>query len=377
MMSIRAGENCYLPAILLLRDKITVVTSEIQNSINKEGTMTDQHSVAGQSVEDVAAPILIELGRCVRSPKYGKGFIWKIEGDTIRVRFWKSGYKTFHKPEDKYPFELLDEVRSVKTRSMPSGKEKRAQRCPHRNLPSLCLKCAGLRENDIEQWGSYRTTERYITPRGSSLNFYRPVKISRADCVLVSRPENTVPATEISDWYRCRGCERVSEVAASEDKLKFCPMCNKQVTPIPEPFQRTQFSREVGNGAEQEDYGGAANPARTRHNDEGEIEDAIRHELYVDPNSRFQRGGTGHLRIPLGEARSTRGDAPEWFPRREKYLRTLRKSRSERAERILYGFFVEEKTDDQIAESERWTKDAIKKERKTLVERGNHFFRLQ
>jgi hypothetical protein len=56
-------------------------------------------------------PAGIEVGREVRSPQYGKGVVAEINDDTVRVRFWNAGHKTFHKPEGNYPFELLDEVR--------------------------------------------------------------------------------------------------------------------------------------------------------------------------------------------------------------------------------------------------------------------------
>jgi hypothetical protein len=106
-------------------------------------------------------------------------------------------------------------------------------------------------------------------------------------------------------------------------------------------------------------------------------EDALLSDLFTDPNSRFQEGGTGYLRIPLDAPRTDRrADAPEWLDCRESFLRTLRKPRAERAELILQGFYVEEKTDEQIAEAVGWAKDSIKKERKHLINEGNNFFRV-
>ena len=224
-------------------------------------------------------------------------------------------------------------------------------------------------END--QWKDYRTKERPILRR-AGLNRYIDVRISRNDCVLISRPEIKISNTEISDWYECLQCGSIHEITASKGKLTECPDCRGAVILIGEPFQATQFSRDIGNGAERRVYADAKPLQRAYHCEELNLV----LNLYLDPNSRIQRGGTGYLRVSLDEARSTRGIAPEWLPRRERYLQTLRKSRSERAERILHAFFIEKRTDDQIAECEGWTKDAIKKERRVLIERGNHFFQL-
>jgi hypothetical protein len=337
----------------------------------------------GKPEGNIASPSLV-VGRELRSTKYGKGFIAEIEGDAIRVRFWKRGYKTFQKPEAAYPFELLDEVRPVKkqstvekvlARETRTEKNKRALCCPHKENRSLCVKCAELPESEIKKWNPQRTTERRINPRGVSLGRYRHVRISSNDRVVVSRAENTVPVKEISLWYRCARCEDITRVPASKAKLTLCPRCGGPVTSIPEPFQSTQFSPHIGNGALAKTYRATATPARIRHTEEEEIQDAILIDLFTDPRSGFQRGGTGYLRIPLDAPRSTRADAPEWLDRRESFLVTLRRSRSERAERILCGFYVAAMTDEQIAKMEGWTKDAIKEERQHLAKRGNHFFR--
>ncbi len=47
----------------------------------------------------------LELGRKVKSLKYGVGFVSSIEDEVVTVRFWKAGYKRFHKTEGSYPFE--------------------------------------------------------------------------------------------------------------------------------------------------------------------------------------------------------------------------------------------------------------------------------
>ena len=319
----------------------------------------------------------VVLGQEVESPTYGKGYVTEIQGDAITVRFWKRGYKTFHKPEGDYPFVLLDEVRPVEQKSLVervlarethAEKKERSRRCQHRENRHLCLKCAGLTESEIKKWNRYRTRGRRIN-RGSS------VSISRMDCVLVSRPESTVPGTDSSYWFECLDCKEVIEVPASKEKLTLCPTCGGTVTSVSEPFQRTQFSPYIGDGAREQNYRTALR-VRARHTEEEESKADIARDLFTDPNSRFQKGGTGYLHIPLDAPRSTRADAPEWLECRASFLQTLRKSRSERAERILHGFYVEKKTDEQIAESEGWAKDSIKNERKQLLERGNHFFRL-
>lgn len=151
-------------------------------------------------------------------------------------------------------------------------------------------------------------------------------------------------------------------------------MCGGKLISVPEPYQRSQFSPYVGSGAEQESYGGAAMPVRARHSEAEETEGDIKRDLFTDPNSRVQKGGIGYLRIPLDASRSTRADAPEWFDLRESFLRTFKKTRAARGERILYGFYVEERTDEQIADSVGWEKDSIKRERAQLLERGNQFF---
>lgn len=336
----------------------------------------------------VARPSIV-VGRVVRSPKYGKGFIAEIDGGTLKVRFWKHGYVEFNEPEGDCPFELLDIVREVKEQSLvekvlaretDTEKKERSRRCQHRENRHLCLKCAGLAEGEIKKWNPHRTKEQHIyrmsTLCRSGAKSHSVVTISQKDCDLVSRPANTVSTNKISHWYQCLRCEHITEVAAMKDKLTLCPTCGGPITSIPEPFQRGQFSPFIGNGATEEDYGGAASHIRMRHTEEEEIEVAMRLDLFTDPNSRVQRGGTGYLRMPLDAPRSTRADAPEWFDCRESFLQSFRKSRSERAERILNGFYVEEKTDEQIAEELGWTKDAIKKERKQLLGKGNDFFRL-
>jgi hypothetical protein len=191
-------------------------------------------------------------------------------------------------------------VESLLARETPSEKRGRALRCSHGKCRSLCWKCAGLTSSEIQKWDKHRTKGRRIN-RGT-LNRYIPVKISRADCVLVSRPKSGVSSPDVSNS---------SEFVVA---------------------------------------------------------------LFFDPNSRFQKGGTGYLRIPLDAARSTRADSPAWIHVRESFLRTLRPTRAARGEKILSEFYLEDKTDAQIAEIVGWTKDALKKERKHLIKNGDEFF---
>jgi len=132
------------------------------------------------------------------------------------------------------------------------------------------------------------------------------------------------------------------------------------------------LAHKCGVGARAEDYAGAEPKEPPPTSDD----DATIKDLYADPNSRFGPGGTGFLRTPLDAPRGTRAEAPEWLDRRDGFLQTLKQSRPERAERILCGFYVESKTDEEIARAEGWTKDAIKKERKDLVREGNDFYQL-
>ena len=195
------------------------------------------------------------------------------------------------------------------------------------------------------------------------------------DSVLVSRRKKTVAKNEISDWYRCLKCERITEVP-SKNELTECPHCGGAVVAVAEPFQTTQFSPRIGGGSKRTAYAGAA-PAPKPRRFEGRklTKGETLKDLYNDPNSRFQKGGTGYLRIPLDEPRSTRAAAPEWLHRRKDFFKTLKANRAARAERILSGFYLEGKTDSQIAETLGWTKDAVKTERADLIEMGNRFFR--
>jgi hypothetical protein len=137
---------------------------------------------------------------------------------------------------------------------------------------------------------------------------------------------------------------------------------------VSEPSQRKQFSSEFGKGARRGDYADAQPAGRAPNSKEA----AVARDFFMT-----SKGGTvsGYIRIPLSAPRGTRADTPGWIEQRGRFLQTLAKARSERAERILYGFYVEDRTDQQIAKLEGWTKDAIKKERQHLVKRGNHFFR--
>src|SRR4029077_16277352 len=102
---------------------------------------------------------------------------------------------------------------------------------------------------------------------------------------------------------------------------------------------------------------------------------AIARALFSDPNSRFQRGGTGYLRVPLDEARIMRRlAAPDWLDRRGDFIRTLKASRAARAEQILSAFYIDGKTDMQIAQIIGWRKHSVKSERVALIRKGNAFF---
>jgi hypothetical protein len=244
---------------------------------------------------------------------------------------------------------------------------KRSDRCQHGAIRSLCGNCAGLSEDEIGTWRKYRTNERPILRIGPKQ--YRNVLISGSDGVLVSRPSNTIPSWVISDWYECRACWRIAEVPSSNDLLTKCPDCGGAVIPVAEPFQTSQFSPFIGIGARSEAYAGAEPMPKTLSEEAAQLQD-----LFSDPNSRFQEGGTGYLRIPLGAPRKTRVEAPAWFDCREDFFKTLKARRAVRAEQIFRGFYIDDKTDTQIAEAIGWKKDSVKKERVDLIRRGNRFF---
>jgi len=154
-------------------------------------------------------------------------------------------------------------------------------------------------------------------------------------------------------------------------KLTQCPHCGGAVVAIAERFQATQFSPVIGEGAKRKEYKDAKPIPKAPRSEKAKT---LR-DLYGDPNSRFQKGGTGYLRVLLDEPRSTRADAPEWLHRRQDFFKTVNVPRAVRAEKILGGFYLEGKTDSQIAQTLGWTKDAVKKERADLLRLGNRFFR--
>ena len=241
------------------------------------------------------------------------------------VRFWRHGYKRFRATELGYPFELIDEVRPLKTSA-----EKLEGYCKHGESRHFCCRCAGLSDIEIEQWKQYRSNERRITRRVDS-NRYIVVRISRNDCVLISRHESKLSKSEISDWYECLRCGRINEIAASKGRMTECALCHGAVIPVGEPFQTAQFSPRIHDGAERRAYADAQPIQKASRSEE-----AINtRDLYADPNSRFQEGGTGFLRIPLNEPRSTRADVPEWLDQRQDYFKTLKASRAARAEANL------------------------------------------
>ena len=257
-------------------------------------------------------------------------------------------------------------VARVLARETPFEKRERALRCLHGKCHSLCEKCAGLTGCEIQKWNKHRTKGRHVNRDRGTLNRYVPVRISRADCDLVPRGDNY-------DWYLCLDCDRQIEIAHSKKELTHCPTCKGTVARMPEPFQRYQFSLEIGTGAPSNDYDD--DNERAVRNVLRSEEAFVAADLFADSNSRFQKGGTGYLRIPLDAPRSTRADAPEWIRVRESFLRTLRPTRAARGEKILSEFYLEGKTDAQIAEIVGWTKDAVKKERRSLIKDGDEFFR--
>src|ERR1039458_3947232 len=281
--------------------------------------------------EDVAVTKSVELGRGVRSQQYGKGFIADIEGDVIKVRFWKGGYKTFHKTEGDPPFDLLDEVRPVKRQSVVekararetrTEKGERALRCSHRDKRSLCPKCAELPESEVEKWNPRRTNERRVSSRGLSLNQYNGVTLASNDRVLVSRPRDGQPVDAVSSSYQCRQC------GARASQPGICSRCAWALVAVSEPSQRKQFSSEFGKGARRGDYADAQPAGRAPNSKEA----AVARDFFMT-----SKGGTvsGYIRIPLSAPRGTRADTPGWIEQRGRFLQTLAKDRVERAERIL------------------------------------------
>ncbi len=259
-------------------------------------------------------------------------------------------------------------VERVLARETAREKHERGFRCSHGKCRTLCEKCAGLTSVEIQRWNKHRTKGRCINRDRGTLNRYVPVRISRADC-------NLVPRGESCDWYQCLDCDRLIEMANSKKELTHCPTCGGIVAWVPEPFQKYQFSLEIRGGASNDDYGCDDDNERSVGNVLRSEEAFVAADLFADANSRFQKGGTGYLRIPLDAPRNTRADAPEWIHVRESFLRTRRSSRAARGEKILSGFYLEDKTDAQIAEIVGWTKDAVKKERKSLIKDGDEFFR--
>lgn len=297
------------------------------------------------------------------------GFVAVVSGKGSELdKFNHKGEGQMNEPNKRTLVERSSTAEIVFARETPLEKKDRAYRCPHGNVMVLCLTCAGLAVDDAKKWNLLRTNERHIDSHGPNVDSSIRVRISRNDCVLISRSERTVPANDISDWYECGVCYRIFEIPASR-ALTRCPECSQPVHYIAEPFQRTSFSAYVGNGAGEENYAGAYSQRRN-------TDSIAARDLYNDANSRFQKGGTGYLRVPLDAPRDTRGHAPDWLPARELFIETLRHNHSERAERILRGFYLDGKTDKHLAESEGWATDSIKKERHDLVRRGTDFFRI-
>jgi hypothetical protein len=284
--------------------------------------------------EELADSPTLQLGRVVCSPKYGKGYIAGIEENPVkvRVRFWRHGCKYFYQTESGFPFELTSEVRLVKRQSVvekvlaretSAEKRERGFRCQHGDIRVLCLRCPRLPAEGIEHWKKYRTRERRIRPSIPRGN-YVPVRISTNDCSLITRSPNGVSEREISDWFECVDCGRTYEVAANRNGLAECPNCKGKTVSIAEPFQATCLSpdlvpegrdRDQDEDEDQED--GSQRPKRRPRS----VEEAQVIDLFNDPRSGFQPGGTGYMRQPLDAPRETRAESPEWLHRRADFLR--------------------------------------------------------
>lgn len=333
----------------------------------KTGTVSSHLDVVADPIEKPQeAGLSIVLGRVVQSAKYGKGYVAKIEDEAVKIRFWRHGYKTFRATEAGYAFESIDAIRPVNTPA-----EKPEDYCLHGENQPFCCRCTGLSDIEIEQWKEYRSNERRIALREGSKR-YTSVIISTNDCVLTSRCESKVSSGVISDWYECLACGRTIEIAASKGNIVECAVCHGALIPVGEPFQTAQFSPRIHEGAKGTKYADAEPIPKASCSEEAINVTA----LYADPNSRFQKGGTGFIRIPLDEPRSTRADAPEWLDRRQDFFKALKPSRAARAEQILSEFYLGYKTDTQIAGTLGWGKDSVKKERSALLQGGNRFFAI-
>jgi hypothetical protein len=309
---------------------------------------------------------VVELGRAVLSPIYGKGFITDIEEGVVTVRFSKCGEKKFCRPEGGYPFEILDKVRPYKKQSIVEKildrgtaleKKELALNCEHGNKETLCRRCAGVSDIDYKALKRHITKERRIASRGSYRREYVPVKIARNDCFGVSRAAGAQARN-----HECVNCHEAMEIVPGKKEPR-CPKCAGPMAPIPE-----QFSRYPGITIQ--NYEGSETTQRGPYSEEAETA----RELFNDPNSRFQKGGVGHLRIPAAAARNTRADAPEWLDYRQVFIATLKPSRAARAEVILAGFYLENQTDTEIGQILDWAKDSVKKERAILLKQGNAFY---
>lgn len=210
----------------------------------------------------------------------------------------------------------------------PTEKKERLLCCKHGAPKPLCLKCAQLGEH-IEEWRGLTTRERRIKAEGVSLGRYIRVRVSTKDCALVSRAK-----------------------ASPSEPLQFDPELDAALR---EP--RTH----------QESHPESSTKVRS-------VEGEIARDLFNDPASGFQAGGTGYFRQPLDAPRESRAEAPGWLEFEGQFLNTLRQSRRVRAEEILRAFYKEEKTDKEIADALGWRKDSVKKERQDLVQRGIRFF---
>jgi hypothetical protein len=157
------------------------------------------------------------------------------------------------------------------------------------------------------------------------LNRYTPVRISRSDCVFISRRSESMP-------FAAKRKRAKSQASNSDTYEDFYAMSDPDF--------------EIGL------VGGSTGSSR--------------HEAGCDE--------IGDLRVPRDAPRKARSDAPSWFDSRHIFFDTLRGSRRERAERILYGYYINQETDRSLAAAEKWAKDAIKKERKELIAKGTAFF---
>ena len=195
------------------------------------------------------------------------------------------------------------------------------------------------------------------------------VLISGNDGVLVSRPSNTIPNRVISDWYECLVCGRIAEVPGSNDLLTNCPDCDGALIPVARSRSRLLSSLLLLA------LGPDRRPMRVRSQSEDSLGEAAPIARLVQRAQQQIPGRRNSLPrlvwVPLGKRGRMR---PHGSTIREDFFKTFRARRAVRAEQIFREFYIDDKTDTQIAGALGWKKDSVKKERGDLVRRGNRFF---